>query len=154
MDSEPQISVVIPVLDGECYWKDLIADLTYFSDAAEFLFISNGNQPQEFTELAHQNQIESRSHWYRSSVGRAIQMNRGASEACGSSLLFLHSDSRLSETGIGMLMQSFKIISRGFALFQFKISRSELFPDETESMGSLLSITYFGGFPLEIRGCV
>ncbi|WP_298869035.1 glycosyltransferase family 2 protein [uncultured Gimesia sp.] len=131
MDSGPQISVVIPVLDGECFWKDLIADLAFFPDSAEFLFISNGNQPQEFTELAGQNQIESRSHWYCSSVGRAIQMNLGASEACGSSLLFLHSDSRLSETGIGLLIQSLKLSPGALHYFNLK------FPDQSSFLMKL-----------------
>jgi len=125
MVSESQISVVIPVLEGESYWKALLADLALFPESSEFIFVSNGDQPKDFAELACPFQIESRSHWVRSSVGRAVQMNRGVSEACGSHLLFLHSDSRLSETGIAALIQSLKSFPRALLYFNLK------FPDQS-----------------------
>ena len=131
MVSESLISVVIPVLEGESYWKVLITDLALFPESSEFVFVSNGDQPEEFAELARQFQIDSRSHWSRSSVGRAIQMNRGASEACGSRLLFLHSDSRLSETGIELLIQSLKSFPTALLYFNLK------FPDQSSFLMQL-----------------
>lgn len=125
MNSEVQISVVIPVLDGECAWKTLIPDLAFFPESTEFLFVSNGEEPAEFAERARQFQIQSRSHWSRSSVGRAIQMNRGASQACGASLLFLHADSRLSEAGINALIHSLKSFPTDLHYFNLK------FPDQS-----------------------
>jgi len=125
MNSELQISVIIPVLDGEYSWKNLITDLAFFPDSTEFLFISNGVEPGEFEELACQSQISDRSYWYRSSVGRAVQMNRGASKACGASLLFLHVDSRLSESGIDALVQSLKLFPTDLLYFDLK------FPDQS-----------------------
>ncbi len=48
MNSEPQISVIIPILAGDDCWKSLITDLVHFPDSSEFLFISSGDQPREF----------------------------------------------------------------------------------------------------------
>ncbi len=120
--SEPLISVVIPVLEGDCHWKTLIADLTFFPESSDFLFVSNADQPNEFAELTQQAQIEGRSRWYRSSVGRAVQMNRGAREACGASLLFLHSDSRLSETGVDSLLHSTDSFPKDLLYFNLKFT--------------------------------
>ncbi|WP_339733435.1 TIGR04283 family arsenosugar biosynthesis glycosyltransferase [uncultured Gimesia sp.] len=123
MDSEPQISVIIPVLDGETCWKGLIADLAGFPDTTEFLFISNGDQPSDFLELVQQYQLNSRSQWQQTLMGRALQMNDGAAQASRSHLLFLHADSRLTETGIQSLIQSLK--SNPDALHYFDLKFEE-----------------------------
>ncbi|QDV49980.1 TIGR04283 family arsenosugar biosynthesis glycosyltransferase [Gimesia fumaroli] len=120
MDSEHQISVIIPVLYGDDCWKTLIADLTSFPDSSEFLFVSNGEQPAEFSELIHQFQLEERSHWYQTLVGRAHQMNYGAAQATRPHLLFLHADSGLRETGIQRLIQSLKSHPNALHYFNLK----------------------------------
>ena len=120
MVSEPQISVVIPVLDGESCWKEIIADLAVFPVSSEFLFISNGDQPLGFAELVHQFQIDGRCRWVRTSIGRAVQMNCGASAARYSHLLFLHSDSRLNEMGIRKLIMSLNSFPEALHYFNLK----------------------------------
>lgn len=108
MNAEHQISVIIPILDGDDCWKSLIKDLVHFPDSSEFLFISSGDQSPEFQELINRLQIQGRSQWYRTSVGRAVQMNQGACKAQYPSLLFLHSDSRLKENSVQRLVQSLR----------------------------------------------
>lgn len=124
---EPQISVVIPVLEGETYWKVIIADLGAFPVSSEILFISNGDQPQEFEKWTRQFQIDDRSRWLRTSVGRAVQMNRGAAAARHSHLLFLHSDSRLNETGIGQLITSVQSFPEALHYFNLKFQDQRFF---------------------------
>lgn len=124
---EPQVSVVIPVLDGETYWQAIIADLGAFPVSSEFFFISNGDQPQEFEQWAHQFQIDDRSRWLRTSVGRAVQMNQGAAAARHSHLLFLHSDSRLNETGIRQLILSLQSFPEALHYFNLKFQDQSFF---------------------------
>ena len=126
MDSEPQISVIIPVLYGDDCWKTLLADLPSFPDSSEFLFVSNGEQPAEFSELVLQCQLENRSQWYQTLVGRALQMNYGASQATRSHLLFLHADSGLSATGVQRLVQSLKAHPNALHYFNLKFQDQSL----------------------------
>ncbi|QDT41843.1 hypothetical protein Pan241w_19110 [Gimesia alba] len=135
MDSEPQISVIIPVLYGDDCWKTLLADLTSFPDSSEFLFVSNSEQPAEFSELIHQFQLEERSHWYQTLVGRAHQMNYGAAQASRSHLLFLHADSGLSETGIQRLIQSLKSHPNALHYFNLKFQDQSFFLMQLNTWG-------------------
>lgn len=127
MDSESQISVIIPVLYGDDCWETLIADLSSFPDSAEFLFVSNGEQPARFSELMHQFQLEGRSHWLQTLVGRAHQMNYGAAQAGRSHLLFLHADSRLTEHGIQRLIKSLKSTPDALHYFNLKFQGPSIF---------------------------
>lgn len=135
MDSEPQISVVIPVLDGEDHWKTLISDLASFPDSSEFLFVSNGEQPAGFSELVRQCQLAGRSQWQQASKGRAVQMNRGASLACLSYLLFLHADSRLTETGVQRLIRSSKSTPDALHYFNLKFQDQSFFLMQLNTWG-------------------
>ncbi|QDT98475.1 TIGR04283 family arsenosugar biosynthesis glycosyltransferase [Gimesia aquarii] len=144
MVSEPQLSVVIPVLDGEDHWKALIKDLPFFPDSTEFLFIGNGNQPTEFEKLVHQFAISGRSHWDRSSTGRAVQMNRGASESHCPYLLFLHSDSRLNEPAVRFLIQSLKSSPDALHYFNLKFHDQSHFLMQLNRWGVFFRSHYLG----------
>ncbi|MCA9015233.1 MAG: TIGR04283 family arsenosugar biosynthesis glycosyltransferase [Planctomycetaceae bacterium] len=165
MESEPQISVVIPVLDGDDCWNTLIADLASFPKSSEFLFVSNGEQPVGFSELVLQCQLEGRSFWQRTSMGRAVQMNCGAAQASGTHLLFLHADSRLNGHGVQQLVKSLtgkpdalhyfnlKFADQSFSLMQLNTwgvyFRSHVFGIPFGDQGLCLSRTLFfelGGF--------
>lgn len=151
MVSEPQLSVVIPILNGEDQWKAVMTDLAYFPDSTEFLFISNGDQPPGFEELVIQNQIDRRSHWYCSSVGRAVQMNLGASESHHSHLLFLHSDSRLNEPGIRFLIQSLKSNPNALHYFNLRFHDQSLFLMQLNRWGVYFR-SHFLGIPFGDQG--
>ena len=151
MVSEPSISVVIPVLEGESCWKEIIADLTAFPDSSEFLFISNGEQPLEFVELTSQFQIEGRCRWFRTSRGRGVQMNCGASAARYSYLFFLHADSRLNEMGIQKLIQSLKTFPDALHYFNLKFQDQRLFLMQL-NQGGVYIRSHFLGIPFGDQG--
>lgn len=151
MNSEPQISVVIPILEGDDYWKRLIADLVNFPESSEFLFVSSGEQPQEFRDFLCRFKIDGRSRWYRTSVGRAVQMNKGACEAARSYLFFLHSDSRLDERGVQFLLQSLKSYPTALHYFDLKFQDQSIFLMQLNRWGAYFR-SHFLGIPFGDQG--
>ncbi len=114
------ISVIIPVLQGDGSWQELLADLRAFPETAEFLFISNGLAPPEFQDRLNSYGLNSRSHWHRTTRGRAIQMNYGANYAQSDHLLFLHADSRLSDSAVQQLLKTLDSCPEAFLYFNLK----------------------------------
>jgi len=94
------ISVIIPILQGDDSWQALLSDLVAFPESSEFLFVSNGMAPPDLRDRLTEYGLNSRSHWYCTTRGRAIQMNHGELHAQSEYLLFLHADSRLSHSGV------------------------------------------------------
>lgn len=83
------ISVIVPVLNEE---KTIAATLEALLALAPYeIIIADGGSADRTCELAAQFQVKVIS----SERGRARQMNRGAGEASGDVLLFLHADTRL-----------------------------------------------------------
>lgn len=98
--SKPTISLIIPVLnEAESInsFLEHISSLRYGGkveiivvDGADDHGTLNAIKSQDVKKLA-------------SNTGRARQMNRGASEATGEVLLFLHSDTELPEDGLDLI---------------------------------------------------
>ncbi len=83
------ISVIIPVLNEE---KTIAATLRALAPHKPYeLIVVDGGSPDRSREMSAQCGAEVLS----ASRGRARQMNRGAQEATGDVLLFLHADTRL-----------------------------------------------------------
>ena len=95
----PRISVIVPVLDEERRIGDVLADLATREEIHEIIVVDGGSRdgtPEIVREVS----------WARLVVapcGRGAQMNRGAAEATGEVLLFLHADVALPR-GAGRLI--------------------------------------------------
>ncbi|MCZ6688867.1 MAG: TIGR04283 family arsenosugar biosynthesis glycosyltransferase [Planctomycetota bacterium] len=89
------ISVVIPVLDEEQILDDSLADLQRQEGAKELIVVDGGSGDRS-VEMARRH-----ARVIQMGRGRARQMNRGAREAAGDILLFLHADCRLEPGALG-----------------------------------------------------
>ena len=88
------ISVIVPVLNEE---KAIAATLQALVTLAPYeIIIVDGGSADRTRELAGRFQVKVIS----SERGRGRQMNRGADEASGDVLLFLHADTRLPASGL------------------------------------------------------
>jgi len=88
------ISVIVPVLDEE---KSIAATLDALQALAPFeIIVVDGGSSDRTPEIAASFPVKIIS----SERGRARQMNRGAREASGEVLLFLHADSRLPSSAL------------------------------------------------------
>ncbi len=89
------VSIVIPVLNEETTIEATLKHLKSLAGNKEIIVVDGGSNDQTYqlaAELADQ--------VCRSKAGRGVQMNVGAKRAQGDVILFLHSDSRLSENAI------------------------------------------------------
>ncbi|MCZ6691697.1 MAG: TIGR04283 family arsenosugar biosynthesis glycosyltransferase, partial [Planctomycetota bacterium] len=89
------ISVVIPVLDEEQILDGSLADLRRQEGAKELIVVDGGSRDRS-VEMARRH-----ARVIQMGRGRARQMNRGALEAAGDILLFLHADCRLEPGSLG-----------------------------------------------------
>ena len=109
----PQISVVIPTLNEESFLPQTILALQG-TESCEIIIVDGGSQDRtcEIAEAAGCRVLSSRR-------GRGVQFNRGAAEAKGQTLLFLHADTRLppafAET-IRSALASPKVVGGAFQL--------------------------------------
>lgn len=88
------ISVIVPVLNEE---KSIAATLEALLPLAPYeIIIVDGGSVDRTREIAARFQVKTIS----SERGRARQMNRGAGEASGDVLLFLHADTRLPPSAL------------------------------------------------------
>ena len=95
----PELSVVIPTLNEAATLPGLLGDLAAQQDIAFEVLISDGGSCDGTRQFAAD--LLARHHLDGmvsiSPVGRGRQLNRGAAQAKGEWLLFLHADSRLPE---------------------------------------------------------
>jgi rSAM/selenodomain-associated transferase 2 len=94
----PEISIIVPVLDDTVELQGLLANLAEQTGVSFEVIICDGGSSDHFPALAPE---WSKNLWFTLRVietprGRGIQMNAGAGAACGSTLLFLHADSRFA----------------------------------------------------------
>ena len=97
--SNPELSLVIPTLNEAATLPDLFGDLAAQQGVTFEVLISDGGSsdgtPQLAADLLARYQLNGAV--YSSPAGRGRQLNRGAAQARGAWLLFLHADSRLPE---------------------------------------------------------
>ncbi|NBW98840.1 DUF2064 domain-containing protein [bacterium] len=83
-----ELSIVIPVGKEETSVSKLLEQLKPRSSEVEIICVGVSEKPKE---------LPPEIKWLKSEPGRAQQMNRGALEARGSFLWFLHADSEVAE---------------------------------------------------------
>ncbi|WP_197995040.1 TIGR04283 family arsenosugar biosynthesis glycosyltransferase [Gimesia panareensis] len=127
MNPAVEISVVIPVLQGDDSWQELLPDLSAFPQSTEFLFVSNGPQPAGWEESLQGSPIYSRCGWQQSAIGRAVQMNQGAALARQRFLLFLHADSRLPFGSVAQLIKSLQAAPGAVHYFNLQFQEQSFF---------------------------
>ena len=89
-----KLSVIVPIGPGEPAWRGLLADLAALDADAEILLVATpGNAPTDFAAGDYGLRVPAR--WLQAPAGRARQQNAGAAAAKGTTLWFLHADSRL-----------------------------------------------------------
>lgn len=84
----PRVSVIVPVLDEERRIGDVLADLATREELHEIIVVDGGSR-DETPEIVR---TVSWARLVTAPRGRGAQMNRGAAEATGEVLLFLHAD--------------------------------------------------------------
>lgn len=94
------LSIVIPVKQGDESWRDLVQDLLSSSGQFEILLVG-----PDFKEYAVE---DPRVRGLYCKQGRALQQNFGASKARKSNLWFLHADSRLSNRSLQKVDEKLK----------------------------------------------
>ena len=92
MSSLQQLSVIIPFAPGDFAWKDLLSDLEKIPASAEIILVA-ANETEKLQALKFETELPLRI--ICSALGRAMQMNAGASAARNACLWFLHADSRV-----------------------------------------------------------
>jgi rSAM/selenodomain-associated transferase 2 len=112
------ISIVTPTLNEEKQITSFLNDLRDLEGVFEAILVDGGSSDHTLDEAAKS--IDGFNHPIRilqSDRGRAIQMNRGAEEAKGEILLFLHADCRIPKDALKIIEKTItkqKAIGGGF----------------------------------------
>lgn len=95
----PELSVVIPTLNEAATLPLLLADLAAQTGIALEVVVSDGGSTDGTRDVAAAVAVRQRiaSRIVTGEPGRGRQLNRGAVQACGEWLLFLHADCRLQD---------------------------------------------------------
>ena len=89
-----QLSVIVPCAAGDSSWRGLLSDLQVLPKDSEILLISPNPEPIEDVNY-WRGQLVPNIRWIQNTDGRASCQNRGAMEAKGDYLWFLHGDSKV-----------------------------------------------------------
>ena len=100
VNADTPITVVIPVLNDTAALASLLPALS--GDSALEIIVVDGSEASD-PALDVLRERHSDVRWMRSAPGRGTQMNRGARDARGRWLVFLHSDTRLGVSWIDVL---------------------------------------------------
>jgi len=134
-----KLSVIIPTLNEERLIATTLEDL-FLRHSPEEVIVVDGGSRDRTRELA--------SKWTRvisSPQGRAHQMNRGAREAAGDILLFLHADTRLPDKGLERIKQ---VVGEGKEAGRFQMR----FDEKRWLLGFYSSYTRFQFFSYGDQG--
>ena len=89
-----KLSVIIPVGPGDPAWRSLLSDLAPLGKGAEIILVATpGAIPRDFRMQDYELGVP--TSWLEAATGRARQQNAGAAVAGGTTLWFLHADTRV-----------------------------------------------------------
>jgi rSAM/selenodomain-associated transferase 2 len=110
------VSVIIPVLNEAEGLAALLPELLAQQDLAEVIVADGGSRD------ATPDIVQSAGAQYiNTHIGRAVQMNTGAAQATGDTLLFLHADTRLPPNAVVLIEE---VISAGAMWGRFDLRLS------------------------------
>ncbi len=95
------ISIIIPSYNEQSHIESMVRSLLAFDDSFEIL-VADGESTDGTPQIVSKLQKEFSQHLQLVTCerGRAVQLNRGAAEARGETLLFLHADVRLAKEAL------------------------------------------------------
>ncbi|MBC8018936.1 MAG: TIGR04283 family arsenosugar biosynthesis glycosyltransferase [Verrucomicrobia bacterium] len=132
----PELSIIVPVLNDAAELRGLLASLAEQDGVSFEVILCDGGSTDEIQDLAAE-WIRHRCFALRvieTARGRGIQMNAGAAAAAGSTLLFLHADSRFTRNDALLSgIQAYKSYQHGAsalcaARFRLRFRRSDTSP--------------------------
>lgn len=113
-----EVSIVIPVANGDKEWLALAQDLTIVPKNWEIVFC--GEEPAGRTERQVLDYLRRyvAVHWQHSSRSRAAKLNEGAAAAQGQVLWFVHADSRVDHRCLAAIEQQLPQIAGKMLFFR------------------------------------
>lgn len=111
------ISVIIPTFNEESTIEHTLKHVLNLKGAYEVIVVDGGSNDNTANIVRQFSAV----HFLQASKGRALQMNHGAKNAKGSTLLFLHADTRLPDDALPLIEQAMQApnISAGGFLHRF-----------------------------------
>ena len=104
MAARLKLSAIVPVGPGDPAWRGLLGDLAALDADAEILLVATpGDAPPDFAARDYGLRVPAR--WLEAPAGRARQQNAGAAAANGTTLWFLHADSRLPAQSVAAALR-------------------------------------------------
>lgn len=149
------ISIVTPILNEEKQITSFLSNLKDLEGVFETILVDGGSSDHTLDEVARS--IDGFCHpirFLQSDRGRAIQMNRGAEEARGEILLFLHSDCHIPRDSLKVIES---VISKQEAIgggFKHKFFDSNIFLRVLSGFGNFrarLTEIFFGDYGIFLR---
>lgn len=144
------ISIITPLLNEEEYVKPFLDHISSLDGTFELILVDGGSTDETLRELRkNTSRFGPKIRVVSSERGRAIQMNRGAKEARGDILFFLHADCMTPKDTIVLIEEE---MSRGEAVgggFRQAFSDQDPFLRTISIFGNLragLSKTFFGDY--------
>jgi len=149
------ISIITPLLNEEEYVKPFLDHISSLDGSFELILVDGGSTDATLRELRRNtSRFDPKIRLVSSERGRAIQMNRGAKEARGDILFFLHADCMTPKDAIILIE---KEISSGRTIgggFRQAFSDQDPFLRTISIFGNLragLSKTFFGDYGIFLK---
>ncbi len=121
------ISIIVPVYNEENTVNSIMGQLVPLRDKAEIIFVDGGSTDNTVEIIGKQFRI------IESQKSRGVQLNRGAEEASGDILFFLHCDSRLPENALAQIREVMASHEWGYFGVKFKSKNVFMFTNNINS---------------------
>ena len=149
------ISIVTPLLNERGYVKPFLENLKLLDGDFELILVDGGSSDGTIREIENNlHKFPKNVKLFRTERSRANQMNRGAEEAIGNILLFLHIDSYIPNDSILLIEKNIldrKIVGGAFI---HKFSNEDVFLRFLNIFGYLRSSMtkiFFGDYGIFLR---
>jgi uncharacterized protein len=114
-EEKPLLSIIIPTLNEAVHLNSTLLGIP--QEPAIEIIVADGGSRDETCQLA----AAHGARVFKSSPGRAAQMNTGADQARGDFLLFLHADTRLPERFMEHILEILSMPGVSAGAFQLKL---------------------------------